>query len=533
MSPPTVRLRPMTEEEYDAFRIRGVSLYAEDLARSRGLSPAAALQVSEETFDRTLAGAAAPDRTWVLRVLDDSDAASRLALARAASVPRGRGLRLRRRDRRGTSGPRSRSGDDARRRRPGSRGGTEVHPAQRLRLEHQGRRRSIAPSATSPSRRRWASRCRRTADSPADGGRGASRRTPRGPARRARRNGSGPAAAALRAESFGGSCGAAPRQPVGAGRRRAGRADLRVDGDAEGRAADRIGAAALRAGHARPARRRRSVAARHAGDTRRRSAGARALARRWRGTGRPRPVGRVHRRGVRGCDGTVSTPVGVATPHWSRPSCDGCSTPVSTCRRTTRFSLVVQHFRSRCHRTWCGPTACRRRAAVVCTTVGRWRVSTCVIGAGGRISIGGPVVFAGYRLRPDLTAAALVDGRHVTADLGAWTADGRLEVRGRVDDVIVSGGVNVPAAMVEAVLSEHPLCRGCRGRRRAGRRVGRAGRGRGGRRRGPGCCAAARARRSPRVLRRTAGAGGHSATGHPRRQAADAGLGQARPNSGA
>jgi O-succinylbenzoic acid--CoA ligase len=79
-----------------------------------------------------------------------------------------------------------------------------------------------------------------------------------------------------------------------------------------------------------------------------------------------------------------------------------------------------------------------------------------VIGAGGRISIGGPVVFAGYRLRPDLTAAALVDGWHVTADLGAWTGDGRLAVLGRVDDVIVSGGVNVPPATVEAVLSAHP-----------------------------------------------------------------------------
>jgi O-succinylbenzoic acid--CoA ligase len=74
----------------------------------------------------------------------------------------------------------------------------------------------------------------------------------------------------------------------------------------------------------------------------------------------------------------------------------------------------------------------------------------------GRISIGGPVVFAGYRLRPDLTAAALVDGRHLTQDLGTWAADGRLEVIGRVDDVLVSGGVNVAPALVEAVLSELP-----------------------------------------------------------------------------
>ena len=74
----------------------------------------------------------------------------------------------------------------------------------------------------------------------------------------------------------------------------------------------------------------------------------------------------------------------------------------------------------------------------------------------GRIELGGPTVFAGYRLRPDLTADALVDGRHVTQDLGRWSADGRLEVLGRADDVVISGGANVPAAMVERVLAGHP-----------------------------------------------------------------------------
>lgn len=78
------------------------------------------------------------------------------------------------------------------------------------------------------------------------------------------------------------------------------------------------------------------------------------------------------------------------------------------------------------------------------------------LGDDGRVLIGGPVVFAGYRLRPDLTAAALVDGRLLTQDLGSWSAEGRLEVLGRADDVIVSGGVNVPAAMVERVLTGHP-----------------------------------------------------------------------------
>ena len=79
----------------------------------------------------------------------------------------------------------------------------------------------------------------------------------------------------------------------------------------------------------------------------------------------------------------------------------------------------------------------------------------------GRVALGGRTVFAGYRLRPDLTAAALVDGRHVTQDLGRWGPDGRLEVLGRADDVVVSGGVNVPAAVVERVLSGHPDVAAC------------------------------------------------------------------------
>ncbi len=79
----------------------------------------------------------------------------------------------------------------------------------------------------------------------------------------------------------------------------------------------------------------------------------------------------------------------------------------------------------------------------------------------GLVELGGPVVFAGYRLRPDLTAAALVDGRHVTRDLGRWSPDGRLEVLGRADDVVVTGGVNVPVAQVERVLLGHPGVAAC------------------------------------------------------------------------
>ena len=79
----------------------------------------------------------------------------------------------------------------------------------------------------------------------------------------------------------------------------------------------------------------------------------------------------------------------------------------------------------------------------------------------GRIRISGPVVFAGYRLRPDLTGEALADGRLVTNDLGRWDDAGRLEVSGRTDDVIVTGAVNVSASHVEAVLATHPAVRVC------------------------------------------------------------------------
>ena len=69
-----------------------------------------------------------------------------------------------------------------------------------------------------------------------------------------------------------------------------------------------------------------------------------------------------------------------------------------------------------------------------------------------RITIAGPTLFSGYRLRPDLTAESLVDGRLVTQDVGRLV-DGRLELLGRADDVIVTGGEKVaPASVVEALL---------------------------------------------------------------------------------
>jgi O-succinylbenzoic acid--CoA ligase len=73
----------------------------------------------------------------------------------------------------------------------------------------------------------------------------------------------------------------------------------------------------------------------------------------------------------------------------------------------------------------------------------------------GRILIQGPTLFSGYRLRPDLTAKVLRDGWFRTQDRGELV-DGRLRVIGRVDDVVISGGVNVTLPTVQARLLEHP-----------------------------------------------------------------------------
>ena len=74
----------------------------------------------------------------------------------------------------------------------------------------------------------------------------------------------------------------------------------------------------------------------------------------------------------------------------------------------------------------------------------------------GRVRIAGPVLALGYRLRPDLTAQAFVDGAFRTDDLGRVGPDGRLVVLGRADDVVVTGGEKVAPAAVEAVLARHP-----------------------------------------------------------------------------
>jgi o-succinylbenzoate---CoA ligase len=70
----------------------------------------------------------------------------------------------------------------------------------------------------------------------------------------------------------------------------------------------------------------------------------------------------------------------------------------------------------------------------------------------GRIRLSGATLADGYLGDPELTAAAFVGGWFRTGDLGRWR-EGRLEVLGRADDVIVTGGEKVAPAAVERVLT--------------------------------------------------------------------------------
>ena len=110
-------------------------------------------------------------------------------------------------------------------------------------------------------------------------------------------------------------------------------------------------------------------------------------------------------------------------------------------------------------------------------------VEVAVDPGSARIRIRGPVLLEGYRTVPedapggraseapargpagdgaagatsgDDTPPVDADGWFTTPDLGRLDFDGRLEVLGRADAVLISGGENVPLAAVESLLRTHP-----------------------------------------------------------------------------
>lgn len=77
-------------------------------------------------------------------------------------------------------------------------------------------------------------------------------------------------------------------------------------------------------------------------------------------------------------------------------------------------------------------------------------------GAAGNVELAGPMLASGYLNAPEETAQAFREGWFRTCDIGRFDPQGRLQVLGRADDVIVTGGLNVAPAEVEAILTGLP-----------------------------------------------------------------------------
>ena len=77
-------------------------------------------------------------------------------------------------------------------------------------------------------------------------------------------------------------------------------------------------------------------------------------------------------------------------------------------------------------------------------------------GERGEIRVRGPQIMAGYRNRPEETAATLRGGWLYTGDIGCIDAAGRLFISGRKKEMAIVGGYNVYPREIEDVLCTHP-----------------------------------------------------------------------------
>ena len=78
------------------------------------------------------------------------------------------------------------------------------------------------------------------------------------------------------------------------------------------------------------------------------------------------------------------------------------------------------------------------------------------LSAEGELLVRGPNVFPGYWRNSEATAAAFLDGWLLTGDLAERDDEGFYRIKGRVKDMVISGGENVYPAEIEEVLAAHP-----------------------------------------------------------------------------
>jgi acyl-CoA synthetase (AMP-forming)/AMP-acid ligase II len=87
-----------------------------------------------------------------------------------------------------------------------------------------------------------------------------------------------------------------------------------------------------------------------------------------------------------------------------------------------------------------------------------WAEDAAPPGTDGEIQVRGPHVFHGYAGNPSATAESFMpDGWFRTGDIGRLDpATGHLVIRGRIKEMIITGGLNVYPREVETVLENHP-----------------------------------------------------------------------------
>ncbi|MEP7002615.1 MAG: AMP-binding protein [bacterium] len=96
-------------------------------------------------------------------------------------------------------------------------------------------------------------------------------------------------------------------------------------------------------------------------------------------------------------------------------------------------------------------------------TVGVMRADGALLDAGetGEIVVSGPLLMTGYLDKPAETARTIVDGWLHTGDLGMLDDRGYLFIRGRLREVINTGGFKVFPGDVETCLARHPAVAEC------------------------------------------------------------------------
>jgi malonyl-CoA/methylmalonyl-CoA synthetase len=78
------------------------------------------------------------------------------------------------------------------------------------------------------------------------------------------------------------------------------------------------------------------------------------------------------------------------------------------------------------------------------------------LGEQDEVQLKGGQVFRGYWRNAAASADVFVDGWFRTGDIGEIADDGSLAIRGRIKELIISGGYNVYPREVEMVLEQHP-----------------------------------------------------------------------------